>query len=214
MDWLKSTYSGDLPEHIKNSRRVMLDLKFANIIVPAELLSFTILGKLSSYLKLHQYIEVLTLNDDLVEKPDLILSKLQDFYNNSRLKETNLPATASAHLSESSQPYKIMYYYANRKHNPNCNNHTKEECFAESPHLQMPHRDNKRKTGPNRSLAAHFVSASQAYITGKNLPLLDQFLIIDCGATHHMFNTKEMFVYFKETPNIQVLTGDSSSSLW
>ncbi|MBW0539304.1 hypothetical protein O181_079019 [Austropuccinia psidii MF-1] len=102
MDWLKSTYSGDLPEQIKNSRRVMLDLKFANIVVPAELLSFTILGKQSSYPKLHQYIEVLTLNDDLVEKPDLILSKLQDFYNNSQLKETNLPATASAHLSESS----------------------------------------------------------------------------------------------------------------
>ncbi|MBW0524413.1 hypothetical protein O181_064128 [Austropuccinia psidii MF-1] len=79
--------------------------------------------------------EVLTLNNELVEKPDLILSKLQDFHNNSRLKETNLPSTASAHLSESLGPYKITYYCANGKHNPNCTNHTKEECFAEHPHL-------------------------------------------------------------------------------
>ncbi|MBW0463235.1 hypothetical protein O181_002950 [Austropuccinia psidii MF-1] len=135
MDWLKSTYSGDLQEYINNSRRVMLDLESVNIIVPDELLSFTILGKLSNDPKLHQYIEVLTLNDKLVEKPDLILSKLQDFYNNSQLKETNLPATASAHLSESSGPYKMTYYCANRKHNPNCTNHTKEECFAKNPHL-------------------------------------------------------------------------------
>ncbi|MBW0511056.1 hypothetical protein O181_050771 [Austropuccinia psidii MF-1] len=138
MDWLKSTYSGDLQEYINNSCRVMLDLESVNIIVTAEPLSFTILGKLSSNPKLHQYIEVLTINDNLVEKPDLILSKLQDFYNNSRLKETNLPATASTHLSESSGPYKITYYCANGKHNPNCTNHTKEECFAENTDLQSP----------------------------------------------------------------------------
>ncbi|MBW0548692.1 hypothetical protein O181_088407 [Austropuccinia psidii MF-1] len=192
----------------------MLDLESVNIIVPDELLSFTILGKLCNDPKLHQYIEVLTLNDDLVEKPDLILSKLQDFYNNSRLKETNLPATASAHLSESSRPYKMTYYCANGKHNSNCTNHTKEECFAENPHLRLPCRDNKRKTGPNRSPEAHFVSVAQTYITGNNSSSSDRFLIIDCGATHHMFNTREMFVNFKETPNIQVSTGDSSSSLW
>ncbi|MBW0496858.1 hypothetical protein O181_036573 [Austropuccinia psidii MF-1] len=63
MDWLKSTYSGDLQEYINNSHRVMLDLESINIIVPAELLSFPILGRLSSDPKLYQYIEVLTLND-------------------------------------------------------------------------------------------------------------------------------------------------------
>ncbi|MBW0520549.1 hypothetical protein O181_060264 [Austropuccinia psidii MF-1] len=169
----------------------MLGLESVNIIVPVEPISFTILGKLN-----------------------LILSKLQYFYNNSRLKETNLPDTASAHLSESSGPYKITYYCANVKHSPNCTNHTKEECLAENSHLQPPRQDNKRKTGPNRSPEAHFVSASQAYIMGNNLPPLNQFLIINCGATHHMFNTKKMFVYFKETPNIQVSTGDYSSSFW
>ncbi|MBW0529849.1 hypothetical protein O181_069564 [Austropuccinia psidii MF-1] len=212
MDWLNSSYSGDLQEYINNSRRVMLDLESVNIIVPAELLSFTLLGKLRGDSKLHQYVEVLTLNDDLVEKPNLILSKLQDFYNNSRLKE-NLSITASAHLSESSGPYKIMYYCANGKHNPNCTNHSKEECFAENPHLRPPRRENKRKTGPNRSPAAHFASAAQAFITGNNLPSPGQFLIVDCGATHHMFNSKKMFTSFEETVDIQVSTGDSSSSL-
>ncbi|MBW0491803.1 hypothetical protein O181_031518 [Austropuccinia psidii MF-1] len=134
MDWLKSSHSGDLQEYINNSQRVMLDLELINIIMPSELLSFTILGKLSGNAKLHQYVEVLTLSNDLVKKPNLILSKLQDFYNNSCLKE-NISTTASTHLSESSGLYKIMYYFANGKHNPNCTNHSKEECFAEHLHL-------------------------------------------------------------------------------
>ncbi|MBW0533783.1 hypothetical protein O181_073498 [Austropuccinia psidii MF-1] len=77
MDWLNSTYSGDLQEYINNSRRVMLDLELVNIIVLTEILSFTILGKLSNDPKLHQYIEVLTLNDDLVENPILFSPNLK-----------------------------------------------------------------------------------------------------------------------------------------
>ncbi|MBW0482456.1 hypothetical protein O181_022171 [Austropuccinia psidii MF-1] len=112
----------------------MLDLESVNIIVTYELLSFTIVGQLSGNPKLHQYIEVLTLSDNLVKKPNLILSKLQDFYNNSRLKES-ISTTTFTHLSESSGPYKIMYYCANGKHNLNCTNHSKEKCFAEHLHL-------------------------------------------------------------------------------
>ncbi|MBW0526855.1 hypothetical protein O181_066570 [Austropuccinia psidii MF-1] len=148
MDWLKSSYSGDFQEYISNSRRVMFYLESVNIIVTSELLSFTIVGKLSGDPKLHQYVEVLTLSNNLVKKSNLILSKLQHFYKNSILKE-NISTTTSTHLYESSGPYKIMYYCANGKHNPNCTNHSKEECFAEHPHLRPPPRENKRNNGPN-----------------------------------------------------------------
>ncbi|MBW0464975.1 hypothetical protein O181_004690 [Austropuccinia psidii MF-1] len=81
------------------------------------------------------------------------------------------------------------------------------ECFAEHPHLRPPQQENKRKAGPNQSPAA------QAFITGNNLPLPGQFLIVDCGATHHMFSSKKMVSSFKESLDIQASTGDSSSSL-
>ncbi|MBW0515771.1 hypothetical protein O181_055486 [Austropuccinia psidii MF-1] len=104
------------------------------------------------------------------------------FYNDSRLKETNLSTKAFSHLSESSGPYKSTYYCTNRKHNPNCTNLTKGEHCSKHPHILPPCQDNKRKYGPNRSLA------DQAFITSNNLASSSQFLITYFGATHHMFN--------------------------
>ncbi|MBW0499167.1 hypothetical protein O181_038882 [Austropuccinia psidii MF-1] len=110
MQWLKSTYNGNLQEYIDNSRILMMSLETVNIHVPAELHTFTILGKLSGDPRIHQFIEVLSLNEDLVKKPELVLSKLQDFHNNSKIQEKSptLPV-ATALVSESAGPYKITY---------------------------------------------------------------------------------------------------------
>ncbi|MBW0510889.1 hypothetical protein O181_050604 [Austropuccinia psidii MF-1] len=120
MQWLNSTYNRNLQEYIDKSRMLMMSLETVNIHVPAELHIFTILGKLSGNPKIHQFVEVLSLNKDLVEKPELILSKLQDFYNNSQSQEkSSAPLSATALVSESAGPYKITYYCSNGKHNPN-----------------------------------------------------------------------------------------------
>ncbi|MBW0507745.1 hypothetical protein O181_047460 [Austropuccinia psidii MF-1] len=83
----KSTYNGNLQEYIDNSGMLMISLETVNIHVPAELHTFTILGKLSGDPRIHQFVKVLSLNKDLVEKPELVLSKLQDFHNNSKIPE-------------------------------------------------------------------------------------------------------------------------------
>ncbi|MBW0506327.1 hypothetical protein O181_046042 [Austropuccinia psidii MF-1] len=188
MDWLKSTYSGDLQEYIKNSRRVMLDLESVNIIVPTELLSFTILGKLSKDSKLHQYMEVLTLNNELVEKPDLNC-KISTITHDSK-KQISLPL----HLLTSLNPW----------------GHTRLPITVLT--------ESTIRTAPiilrKNSLLNTHTYYHLAFIKGKNLPCSGQFLIIDCGTTHHMFNSKEMFVHFKETPNILVSSGDSYSFIW
>ncbi|MBW0519782.1 hypothetical protein O181_059497 [Austropuccinia psidii MF-1] len=37
--------------------------------------------------------------------------------------------------------------------------------------------------------------------------------IVNCGATHHMFNPKSCFSTLEQTPPLEVCTGDSTSSL-
>ncbi|MBW0536449.1 hypothetical protein O181_076164 [Austropuccinia psidii MF-1] len=98
---------------------------------------------------------------------------------------------------------------ANGKHNPNCTTHSKEECFAENPHLR-PRRTNKKRAINNRDASAH-LSTAQALVTGTTSR--QEELVIDCGATHHMFNSAAFFLSINKTPPMNVSTGDSGSSL-
>ncbi|MBW0519193.1 hypothetical protein O181_058908 [Austropuccinia psidii MF-1] len=180
--------------------------------VPSKLLSLTLLGKLSGDSKIHQYVKTLLLNEELIELPDLILSKLQDFHNNSTVQEVTSTTSSSALLSEFTHTSKILYYCTNGKHNPMCTSHTQQECFVENPHLRPPTRNNKRRAQNNQNVLAH-LSTTQALVTG-SYPSTSSFdLIIDCGATHHMFNSKESFSTLSATPPFIVCTGDTTSSL-
>ncbi|MBW0466267.1 hypothetical protein O181_005982 [Austropuccinia psidii MF-1] len=189
-------------------RTLMMALETVNITIPDECHSFSLLGKLSGDSKLNSYVEVLTLNEELVKNPELVLAKLQEFHDNSSSQEKSIPSLASALVSESAHPYKITYFCSNGKHNPMCTTHSKNECYAENPHLRPPRRNNKRK---NQALA--HLSTAQALITRNKLEINSQELIIDCGATHHMFNSPRYFTSFTQTPEIKISTGDSSSTL-
>ncbi|MBW0548016.1 hypothetical protein O181_087731 [Austropuccinia psidii MF-1] len=212
MQWLRSSYDGNLQNYIDNSRILMMSLETVNINIPAECHSFTLLGKLSGDPKIHQFVEVLSLNEELIQQPELVLERLQEFHDNSKTQLPNQAPAPIALVSESAHPYKITYYCTNGKHNPMCTTHTKESCFAENPHLRPPYRSNKRKNRPYQSPTAH-LSTAQVLMTGKGIATHSQELIIDCGATHHMFNSRTLFSSFVETSPIGVYTGDSSSSL-
>ncbi|MBW0479361.1 hypothetical protein O181_019076 [Austropuccinia psidii MF-1] len=212
MDWIWSNYHGDLQEYINSCRKMKLELDAVNIKIEAELLSFSILGKLVKDPKLQHYIEILTLNNEIIEKPDLILTKLQDFVNNSKIQSTRQgPEPSALSTSVHNQNYKITYYCTNGQHNPNCTSHTKEQCYAEHPNLRPPQK-NKRRTPPNNPPSAH-LSSAQALLTGTSDLEKNHQVIVDCGATHHMFNTREHFSAIDSVPFIKVSTGDASSSL-
>ncbi|MBW0481424.1 hypothetical protein O181_021139 [Austropuccinia psidii MF-1] len=155
-------------------------METVNIIVPSKFFSFTLLRKLSGDPKIHQYVEALSLNEELIKLPDLILLKLQDYHQNSTIRQDSYSSSATALLSESSHRYKILYYCTN----------------AQS----------------NSSISAH-LSTAQALVTGNNLSTSRSNLITDCGVTHHMFKSKEMFSSLNTTPPVSVCTDDLSSSL-
>ncbi|MBW0585388.1 hypothetical protein O181_125103 [Austropuccinia psidii MF-1] len=188
MDWIWSNYHGNLQDYINSCRKMKLELDAVNIKIQAEFLSFSILGKLVRDPKLQHYVEVLTLNDDLTENPYLILTKLPEFVNNLCIQPEKINTSSSAH------PYKITHYCANGKHNPNCTSHSKEQCFSKNPNLRLARRNNCRRFPSNIPPSAHISSAqASALITGSPDLISSIKFIIDCGATHHMFNSRTLF---------------------
>ncbi|MBW0525406.1 hypothetical protein O181_065121 [Austropuccinia psidii MF-1] len=138
MNWRKANYSGNLHHYIEETRKFLLELDSVSVKMPSEILSYIILGKLAGDSKLNQVVELLTLNEEIINKPDQILSRLQEYSNHCQTKDTclNTSSPASALVSSSNEPYRILYYCSNGKHNPKCLTHKKEECFAENPHLR------------------------------------------------------------------------------
>ncbi|MBW0574468.1 hypothetical protein O181_114183 [Austropuccinia psidii MF-1] len=149
----------------------------------------------------------------LAVTPDQLLSQLQEYANHCQTKDarSNTSTSASALLSSSNEPYRIVYYCSNGKHNPKCLTHKKEECFAKNPHLRPQKQNNKRKA-PYYSPTAHF-STAQALYTNANQRISPGQLVVDCGATHHMFHSEEVSTSLSKDTTISVTTRDSSSSL-
>ncbi|MBW0478454.1 hypothetical protein O181_018169 [Austropuccinia psidii MF-1] len=74
MDWKRSFYNGNLQNYIDSCRKPMMELEAVSIVVPPDLLSYSLLGKLGGDTNLHQFIKDLTLNEDIIKKPEKILT--------------------------------------------------------------------------------------------------------------------------------------------
>ncbi|MBW0478338.1 hypothetical protein O181_018053 [Austropuccinia psidii MF-1] len=129
--------------------------------------------------------EVLNSQKELLERPDLLLTRLQDYA--SLYKDRNLLTTknSTALITHVDEPHKIVYFCKKGKHNSKCTNHCKEECWAENPHLRPIRKDKKQKYYNG---SAHLCETQALIITQDN-QTNENSLIVDCGATHHMFNT-------------------------
>ncbi|MBW0461525.1 hypothetical protein O181_001240 [Austropuccinia psidii MF-1] len=205
MDWQRFFYNGNLQNFIDSCRKLLMELETVSIKIPNELLSYSLLGKLGGDSNLQQLVESLTLNDELIERPNLILTRLQDYVHLAKTKEPSPVDLPSALVSTTNESFKIIHYCTNGKHNPKSTTHKREECWAENPQLRPNRKDNKRKKF--QSTAKALVTSSSNSQTGPSQ------VILDCGATHHMFNSKAFFTSLRNTSPFSVTTGDSSSSL-
>ncbi|MBW0481615.1 hypothetical protein O181_021330 [Austropuccinia psidii MF-1] len=209
MNWQQCFYDGNLQSYINTCRKRMMELDAVSIIVPNELLSYSPLGKLGGNHHLSQFVESLIFNEDIIEKPQSILSRLQDFASHNQHASYGKETMSNALTTYLDELHKIIYYCSNGKHNNKCTTHRKAECWAENPHLRPNRNDKKRKNNP----AAH-LSMVQALMTRSKTqqPSSDQ-IFIDCGATHHMFNSAKFFTGQIKPISYEVGTGDSQSNL-
>ncbi|MBW0579489.1 hypothetical protein O181_119204 [Austropuccinia psidii MF-1] len=139
MNWQKLNYTGNLQSYIDNTQRFLLDLQSVSVKLPPEILSYIILGKLGNESSLNQVVEMITLNDSLLEKPDQVLLRLQEYANLQVAKTiAKEPNPVSALISSSEHQFKITHFCSNGIHNPKCTTHRKEDCYSENPHLRPP----------------------------------------------------------------------------
>ncbi|MBW0479359.1 hypothetical protein O181_019074 [Austropuccinia psidii MF-1] len=123
MDWQRRFYDGNLQNYIDNCRKLMMELDAVSIVVPNKLLSYSLLGKLGGNPHLSQFVETLTFNKDIIEKPMIILSRLQDFA--SHINQSNSSNAKKEHdystlITFFEEPHKIIFYCSNGKHNKRC----------------------------------------------------------------------------------------------
>ncbi|MBW0535060.1 hypothetical protein O181_074775 [Austropuccinia psidii MF-1] len=112
-------------------------------------------------------------------------------------------------------PYKIMYICQNGKHNPKNTTHKERSCWVEHPELQPPPNKNKKKQNRQESDAETHQTGMTALFTSKTACLNDKnSLVIDCGATHHMFNNKTLFSNLIDMPKFRITTSDPTSNLF
>ncbi|MBW0560457.1 hypothetical protein O181_100172, partial [Austropuccinia psidii MF-1] len=96
------------------------------------------------------------------------------------------------------------------KYNEKCSTHKKEDCWTKNPHLRPPRSEKKcRHFNPT----AHLTTAHALITHVDQQQPKNQHLVIDCRATHHMFNNLKPFTSSLKTTNIRVATGDANSDL-
>ncbi|MBW0491491.1 hypothetical protein O181_031206 [Austropuccinia psidii MF-1] len=136
MDWQQCFYHGNLQNYIDTFQKLIMDLYSASIMVPNELLSYSLLGKLGGNSNLSQFVKNLIFNEDIIEKPLLILSRLQDFAYHNQRNTGKSESSSTALTTLADELHKIIFYCGNGKHNIRCTEHKKEEFWTENPHLR------------------------------------------------------------------------------
>ncbi|MBW0533366.1 hypothetical protein O181_073081 [Austropuccinia psidii MF-1] len=212
MDWQLCFFDGNLQNYIDHCRKLMMELDAVSIVVPNELISSSLLGKLGGNSHLSQFVETLIFNKDIIKKPLAILSRLQDFSSHSNLSShTNKKETSSSALVTTyDEPHKIVFYCRQGKHNIKCTTHKKEEFWAENLHLSPSCCKKKRKNNP----LAHLSIAQALTTIGGDLAPDQNQVVIDCGATHHMFNSLTFFCNPPVDIRSKFATGDAQSLLF
>ncbi|MBW0567735.1 hypothetical protein O181_107450 [Austropuccinia psidii MF-1] len=79
MNWQKLNYTGHLQLYIDNTQKFLLDLRSISIELPLEVLLYIIIAKLGKDPSLTQVVEMITLKNNLLKKPDQALWRLKEY---------------------------------------------------------------------------------------------------------------------------------------
>ncbi|MBW0584747.1 hypothetical protein O181_124462, partial [Austropuccinia psidii MF-1] len=160
------------------------------------------------------------MSGEAIARPEIVMKKLLDLINHQKTKdmgssgkETDTSKMNALLSNAASYPYKITYVCQNGKHNPKDTTHKESSRWAEHPELQ-PSRNQKKYNRQDNDAKSHQTGMT-ALFTGKTLNSdKSNTLVTDCGATHHMFNSRELFSNFVETDKLLISTSDPKRNLF
>ncbi|MBW0489907.1 hypothetical protein O181_029622 [Austropuccinia psidii MF-1] len=199
----KLTYDDNLKDFIANTQKCLNDISAVGIDVEDEILAFLILTKLTK--EFQSLIEKVTLNAETQGNPNAILNILHE----AALKEEvlSIDTTKALILKKDNFPSKVVHYYSNRKHNPLVTTHGPEKCWQLHPEL----KPEKRKKGKEQK--TNFTIA-RALFTNENMGSNQlTTIVLNTGASNHMFNNKLFFKKLYPNQQIKVATGCENSTL-
>ncbi|MBW0542269.1 hypothetical protein O181_081984 [Austropuccinia psidii MF-1] len=217
--WECLRFNGNIQEYVKECSNILFDIAGIGIVMPPDIMAYSILRKISRDSNAYDHVidsMVLTMNSSI--NPQLVLDKLSELLQHKSTKDTfqkgmkTEKMDSSALLTNSSDyPYKITYVCRDGKHNPKNTTHKPENCWAKHPELCPPPRNkNKRKS----SEAETHQTGLEALLTYQRSSFSSaSTLVIDCGATHHMFSDKSIFTELILTPEEKISTSDPRSKL-
>ncbi|MBW0537778.1 hypothetical protein O181_077493, partial [Austropuccinia psidii MF-1] len=197
--FLKVVYQNDLRTFISECRRCLNEISSVGLEVGDIILAFTILTKLPE--EFQPLIEKITLNAEQQGNPDNVLKTLHEMVLKGEAL-SNEPSKTIA-LNCETFPSKTVHYCANGKHNPLVKSHGPEKCWQLHPELRQERR--------TREARSNFTVA-RALLTLKENKLTTTSLVLDTGASNHMFNDKRFFSSIKSC-STKISTGCNSSSL-
>jgi transposase InsO family protein len=190
MNWSNLSYKGDLQEYIDKTCSSLLDIKSVDITIPKELISYLILGKLLDQ-DLDQVVDQIALSPESTKDPYIVLNSLQSFYTHKMNKKEG---KATAMVTTTKFPSKVIHYCGSSKHNPLSTNHVEARCFEKYPHLQKERQ--ARSENPNQQNPSQNASASLAhaavFVTFTSSEE-KKALIVDSAASHHMIHNRSLF---------------------
>ncbi|MBW0477146.1 hypothetical protein O181_016861 [Austropuccinia psidii MF-1] len=140
-----------------------------------------------------------TLNSEAQGNPDAIINVLHE----ANLKEEALSTdtTRALILKKDSFPSKLVHYCSNGKHNPLVTTHRPEKCWQLHPELK-PKRQKKDKEKKVNFTIARALFTHEPRETNKSITI-----VLDTGASNHMFNNKSFFENLDTNHCTKVATG-------
>ncbi|MBW0484566.1 hypothetical protein O181_024281 [Austropuccinia psidii MF-1] len=187
--------------------------------MPTDIMAYSILGKISRDSNAYDHVidsVVLIMNSSI--SPQLVLDKLSELLQHKNTKDTfkkgkkTEKMDSSTLLTNSSDyPYKTTHVCCTGKNNPKNTTHKPENCWAEHPELCPPPKNKNKKKS---SEAETCQTGLEALLTHqKPSSSSSSELLINSGATHHMFSDKSIFTELILTPEEKIVTSNQRSNL-
>jgi hypothetical protein len=200
--WLKFKryeYSGNLKEFISDMHQMLTKIPLVKLGVPDNILSFSILSKLSE--DLWNMVDNIIMNEVLIKSFNATLTKLQELVHlkESRKKKavevsTSAKTEVASALIHKSKKGKKENLQTRRTHlrkrtaqrdNPEVKSHTTKFCWQIHPHLKIAHNAKfNNKTKPAEKPATQLVEVDDGHESEASL-LLSKAKCKPIGLTAH-----------------------------
>ncbi|MBW0487248.1 hypothetical protein O181_026963, partial [Austropuccinia psidii MF-1] len=201
----KITYNGNLRSFISELRQSLNEIKTVGIEVGIKTLAFAIITKLPD--DFNSLIEKITLNTETQGSPDAILNLLHDAALKEEALKTSIESNIDSKMALNRETFKskTIHYCSNGRHNPLAS-HPPEKCWQLHPEKRPDRYQRDAKT--NYTFARALLTIDKTLRTGDVLNV-----VLDTGASDHMFNDRSFFSSLDKIKNSTISTGCDSSSL-